>query len=363
MISAIIIKVMVMKKISIKKDNNILVSNNLVDFFDPKEIYIPLILDGTLNIKSKTVKKGDLLFKSLTNNAFSSISGTLKKIVTLNKQKYLVITNNFKEELNKRKVKYQKGEIKDLIVKYYPRFNLVKTTNVLYFKAFSDDVYNANNYFIFKNNLDEILEVLDILREVYKYEEVRILLKENDSDNINYFANILGSYPFINISLLPDVYPLYNDVILEDILKEKINSLTVNESLNLVQAIFYHQPLLDCYLTVSGEIENPVVVKVKKGTLLKEVLDKLNINNKEGYINNVLQKKRNVLDVVVDENVSSVLFFDELRDVKPCISCGKCLSVCPRGCEPIFKKRMDKCISCGLCEYVCPSNLSLRRDK
>ncbi len=346
----------------IKKDNNILVSNNLYDFFDPKEIYIPIFKDGVLNIKSKNVKKGDLLFKNLTNNAFSPISGTLKQIVTLDNQKYLIIENNYKEELNKKKIKYDKEEILNLINRFYPKFKLVKTTDILYFKAISDDIYNANNYFIFQKYQDELLDILDILRESYNYQEVKILLKENDSENINLFSNILGRYPFINILLLPDIYPISNDLVLEKYLKEKINTVTVVELLNLIQAIYYHQPLLECYITISGNILNPVVVKVKKGTRLKEVLNRLDIQKNEAYINNVLGKKQNIDNLILDENISSILFFDdENDDVKPCISCGKCLSVCPMGCEPIFKKKMDQCISCGLCEYICPSNLNLRR--
>lgn len=355
-----------MKKISLKKDDNILVSNHLIDFFDPREVYVPLIKEGVLNIKSKIVKKGEMIFKNINNNIFSPISGNLKEIVTIDNQKYLVIANNFKEELKrtyKKKLKYSKEEINNLINKFYPNFQLVKTSNVLYFKALSDDIYNANNYFIFKNYQDELLDLLDFLREVYEYQEVRILLKENDGESIKIFSNILGSYPFINITLLPDIYPITNDVILEEILQEKIDYLTVTQCLNLIEAIFYHQPLLDCYLTISGNLVEPVVVKIKKGTSLKEILNKLNIKEKEAYVNNILNHKKNIEHLIINEDISSILFFAEpVKDVRPCISCGKCLSVCPMGCEPIFNKKMDKCISCGLCEYICPSNLTLRKE-
>ena len=126
-----------MKKMSIKKDNNILVSNYLDDFFDPKEVYIPIINKASLNIKSNTVKKGELLFSNTQNKTFSPISGTLKNIVTLNNQKYLVIKNNFKEEQrkkNKKKLKYDKKEIIELINKYYPNFNIQKV--ILYILKF-----------------------------------------------------------------------------------------------------------------------------------------------------------------------------------------------------------------------------------
>lgn len=355
-----------MKKISIKKDNNILVSNYLDDFFDPKEVYIPIINKASLNIKSNTVKKGELLFSNTQNKTFSPISGTLKNIVTLNNQKYLVIKNNFKEEQrkkNKKKLKYDKKEIIDLINKYYPNFNIQKVSNTLYFKVLTDDIYNANNNFIFKKYLDEVLDILDIIREVYDFVEVAILLKENDAENINLFSNILGRYPFISITLLPDIYPIANNLLLEKHFNKKINIINVDEVLNILEAVFYHQPLLDCYVTISGNISNPVVVKVKKGTNLNEVLERLNIKESKAHINNVLNKSVNLANLILDENIKSILFFNEEEKEKPCISCGKCLKVCPMGCEPILNKKMDKCISCGLCEYVCPSFLKLRGDK
>ena len=353
-----------MKKMNIKKDDNILVSNHLVDFFNPKEVYVPLIFKASLNVKNKKVRKGDLLFFNDKQKIFSPISGELKNIEILGKQKYLVITNNFKEEQRKKinkKSSLKKEDILDLINKYYPTFNLVKNSNVLYFNALSDDIYNASNYFIFKEYQDELLEVLDFLREVFLYDEVKILLKENEPDSIKIFANILGRYPFISLELMPNFYPIANKVILERYFNSSLDMIDTYTLLNLVFAIIHREPLLDCYVTVSGIDVKPVVVKVKKGTRVIDVLQKLNIDKKEGRLNNVLNKLESLENLVVDENITSLLFFPLKPKSKACISCGKCLRVCPMGCEAILKKNMDKCISCGLCEYVCPSYLDLRR--
>ena len=355
-----------MKNISIKKDNNILVSNFLDDFFDPKEVYIPIINKASLNIKTNTVKKGELLFSNNNQKLFSPISGTLKNIVTLNNQKYLVIKNNFKEEQrkkNKKKLKYEKKEILELINKYYPEFNLEKIGDTLYFKALTDDIYNANNKFIFDKYLDDILDVLDILREIYGFVEVKILLKENDSESISLFSNILGRYPFISITLLPDIYPIADNLLLEKHFNTKMSIIAIDNALNILAALFYHQPFLDCYVTISGNISNREVIKVKKGTNLNEVLDRLKIKDKKAHINNILNGSIDIDNLIIDEKIKSVLFLNDEEKESPCISCGKCLKVCPMGCEPIFNKKMDRCISCGLCEYVCPSFIKLRRDK
>ena len=42
-----------------------------------------------------------------------------------------------------------------------------------------------------------------------------------------------------------------------------------------------------------------------------------------------------------------------------CISCGKCLSVCPQGCiesTPVFSIRQEHCLHCGNCMNTCPVN-------
>ncbi len=350
----------------IKKDNNILVSNFLDDFFDPKEVYIPIIDQASLNIKTKTVKKGELLFSNSNKKLFSPISGTLKNIVTINNQKYLIIKNNFKEEQrkkNKKKLKYEKEEILELINKYYPEFNLEKVSDILYFKVLNDDIYNANNKFIFAKYLDDILDVLDIIREMYGFIEVKILLKENDSESISLFSNILGRYPFISITLLPDIYPIAHNLLLEKHFNTKMSIVDVDNILNILYAIFYHQPFLECYITISGNILNREVIKVKKGTNLNEILKRLEITNKKAHINNILNRSIDINNLIIDEKIKSILFLEETEKERPCISCGKCLKVCPMGCEPILNKRMAKCISCGLCEYVCPSFLKLRRQE
>ncbi|HEY3325965.1 MAG TPA: electron transport complex subunit RsxC [Novimethylophilus sp.] len=86
------------------------------------------------------------------------------------------------------------------------------------------------------------------------------------------------------------------------------------------------------------------------------------------------------LDVPVTKAVSGILVFDrsamqkERGKVHPCIKCGECVNVCPKGLNPstlgmLAAKReyelmaeryhLDGCFECGCCSYVCPSNIPL----
>ena len=75
------------------------------------------------------------------------------------------------------------------------------------------------------------------------------------------------------------------------------------------------------------------------------------------------------MDLLVVQDASEVVFNQNL----PCMSCGKCVNVCPVDLDvnlitrysefSIFEQCLelgvDKCIECGLCAYVCPSGRSL----
>jgi len=86
------------------------------------------------------------------------------------------------------------------------------------------------------------------------------------------------------------------------------------------------------------------------------------------------------LDVPVTKAVSGILVFNrsamEARqgNVHPCIKCGECVNVCPKGLNPsmlgmLAARReydvmaesyyLEGCFECGCCSYVCPSHIPL----
>jgi electron transport complex protein RnfC len=86
------------------------------------------------------------------------------------------------------------------------------------------------------------------------------------------------------------------------------------------------------------------------------------------------------LDVSITKGTSGVLVLGPKEiatrtgRAHPCIKCGECVRVCPKGLNPsmlgmlaarrdyaamIEAYHLDECFECGCCSYVCPSNIPL----
>jgi electron transport complex protein RnfC len=74
---------------------------------------------------------------------------------------------------------------------------------------------------------------------------------------------------------------------------------------------------------------------------------------------------------VIKGTTGCTVLFGDRPEAGPCIRCGACLDVCPRGLNPSSlgvkvdadvidaSERPEFCIECGLCSYVCPENRHL----
>ena len=78
-------------------------------------------------------------------------------------------------------------------------------------------------------------------------------------------------------------------------------------------------------------------------------------------------------DLIITKDINAILVIENnFTRSLPCISCGKCLEVCPAGIYPAFIMKnisnikeleclkAGECIECGLCSYICPSKIEVR---
>ena len=362
-----------MKLISLKKDPNIQINKEIEYFLNPDFLYIP----GS-NIKvtqNEVVYKDMLVTKNYTSPVSGIAYGTKKCLFGDGWQKALVIENDFRE-LKKQNKRDHKTTIKNILdcLEENHDYELLekfrsqnKFTNII-ITAINDDVYIYNNIFILKENIAELLELFDELSLIYKSDFNYLVVKNVDTMLINECLNTIGTYPNIALTLVNDEYLLGRLEFLASKLQIKGNTLylTTTELLKLYNYL-HERDNTTLLLTVAGNaLAESKMIRVKKYTLLKDILDKYFavINNDYQVIINGLMQGYLVTDLnnfVVDDNVFAVNIMSDLPDQEPkCINCGKCIRICPRNVNPLTKKNIENCIHCGLCSYVCPGFVNLR---
>lgn len=167
---------------------------------------------------------------------------------------------------------------------------------------------------------------------------------------------------------------------------------------NVYNALFEEKPVTEKFITVSGDVEKPVTVKVPIGMKVSSILEKLGIEYEEKVIIDGGPAMGKIIskDDVITKTSGGILVFEKnhpvvskkmisieqiLRKARTCcIQCRYCTDQCPRyllghelephkimislafNFEERFLKSALICSECGVCElYSCPQGLSPRR--
>ncbi|PKP16340.1 MAG: electron transporter RnfC, partial [Bacteroidetes bacterium HGW-Bacteroidetes-22] len=156
----------------------------------------------------------------------------------------------------------------------------------------------------------------------------------------------------------------------------------VGTAFAVYEAVQKNKPLFERVVTVTGKnVKNPGNFMVRVGTSINELIEKAGgLPEDTGKIVSggpMMGKALNSVDVPVVKGTSGILLFKEkeARRVDPtnCIRCGKCITVCPMGLEPVLlaqyaelemwenveAERALDCIECGSCQYTCPAGRPL----
>lgn len=363
-----------MNLISLEKNPEIKVNQKLERFLNPDCIEIPF--ENMINIPKKYVYKDETIF----NNTKSTISGIIKgykKYCNKNKILHtLFIENDFREMAENKKAKPDKIDIKNLIKilkdnnelnLYHKLINNNSIKNIV-ISAINDEPYVYNNIIILKENIKEILELIDELGIYFKADNIYLIVKNNEANIINDCLNELGTYPNIKLTLVNDEYLIGRKEFIFEKLKLDSNSeyWLIEEIYNMTKYIFGKDNTTKI-ITISGDaIESGKVLEVKKYCLLDEIIKKyIKINEPHLIIVNGLMGGYEISDsaklIITDEIFSiNIMKKAKIKDSE-CIKCGKCISICPIKINPLEKSDYHKCIDCGLCSYICPANINLRK--
>lgn len=148
------------------------------------------------------------------------------------------------------------------------------------------------------------------------------------------------------------------------------------------EAVQKNKPLFERIVTVTGkQVVNPKNVLVRVGTPINELIEFCGgePDDTSKIVNGGPMMGRAMCNVnaATTKGTSGVLLFGAKEAVREkaeeCISCAKCVSVCPMGLEPYLlnkiskarlfdrleKEKITDCIECGCCQFICPSYLPL----
>lgn len=265
---------------------------------------------------------------------------------------------------------------------------------------------------VLENNALEILSTLDQISKILEVSDVYIGIKASYTSAVNAVKAQIASFPNIKICSLPEVYPAGDEVVLtyeatkrvvpagEIPLSVGVTVLNVETVYNVYRAINEDKPVTHKYVTVVGEVKNPITVLAPIGITVDKLIEAAGgvttddpayllggpMMGRLGTPADTITKTSNAI-LVLPKNAPlirrklSKASISLKRAMSSCCQCNYCTTLCPRNLlgHPIdpsafmlaasngdaknvkpFINTMY-CSGCGLCEsFSCVQGLSPR---
>lgn len=395
----------------------------------PTSVFIPVAQHigapaQALVKKGDQVKVGQLIAKSggfVSANIHSSVSGTVKKVdLSMDssgypKQGFYIdvagddweagidtspeLIENFEadskaiiEKINSAGVVGLGGATFPTHVKLMPPQGM--TAEMLLINGVECEPYLTADHRVMLEKGAELLVGIRLLMCALKVQKAHIGIENNKPDAIEHLKQLTATDQSIDVVPLKVKYPQGGE-------KQLIKAVTgrevppgalpiavgavvsnVGTALAVYEAVQKHKPLIERVVTITGKsLANPSNYLVRIGTPVQNLIDAAGgLPEDTGKIISggpMMGKAISTTDVPVTKGTSGVLIMPEKEakreQMKNCIRCTRCVTVCPMGLEPYFlmtvsdKQVWDKaeannimdCIECGSCSYTCPADRPL----
>lgn len=255
----------------------------------------------------------------------------------------------------------------------------------------------------------QLMESVSIIMKQTGAEKGFIALKGKYKSAVENISKILDEYSNISLFIMDNFYPAGDEQVLVYEVTGRIVPeggiplnvgtvvLNVETALNIYNAYFLEKNVTEKYVTITGEVKNPVTLKLPVGITVKEAInlaggstcnDYIVVNggpmmgkviNTDDYITKttkalIVLPREHSLVMDIDKDMSQML-----REARTsCMHCSLCTEVCPRNLighrlEPHKLIRMESyagtgsdskisetaflCCECRLCQYACVMNL------
>ena len=268
-----------------------------------------------------------------------------------------------------------------------------KTAEYLLINGVECEPYLTADHTLMMERTEEVFSGIQLLMKGLGVEKAIIGIENNKPDAIEKMTEITRGSS-VTVQGLKVKYPQGGEKqLVQALLNREVPSgglpidvgvvvFNVGTALAVYEAVMKNRPLINRVVTVTGKsLEKPSNFMVRIGTPVSSLVEKAGglpeATTKVINGGPMMGKALSTLDVPVVKGSSGILLIDEKearrKEVKPCIRCTKCVSVCPMGLEPYLlmtlsekslfdrmepEKVMD-CIECGCCSYTCPSSRPL----
>lgn len=265
---------------------------------------------------------------------------------------------------------------------------------------------------LLKVHAHEILKAFALLAETVQAKEAIIGIKEEYESTIEALEEYIGEFPMMRIHKLPGAYPMGDEVVLiyEATgrvvrpgglpIESGVAVFNVETVYNIYQAVWEGKPVTEKYVSVVGEVAQPITVRVPIGMRIREVVDMAGgITTKDpvyllggpmmGSFGKDYQPVTKTTNAIIVLPADHTLVYRKTnrfktavaRAASSCCQCQTCTDLCPRfalgypiqphlfmraaanqdfqDLEPFLDTMF--CSACGLCElFSCPQGLSPR---
>lgn len=257
---------------------------------------------------------------------------------------------------------------------------------------------------------EEIIQMLDEVRESFGAKEAVIGIKSEYVTTIKAVEEVLGDFPKVRICALKPAYPMGDEVVLIYEATGRViqpGGLPIDENVvvynvetmyNLYRAVHLDIPVTNKLVSIVGEIDHPLTVRVPLGTTVKETIalaGKVTVEDpayvmggpmmgRLGTENTVITKTTNAIIILPKDHhvvvrMDKNLEIEKKRASSSCCQCRTCTDMCSRHAlgHPIEPHKVMRavanhdtsdmsvfvntayCSGCGICEkYACPQGLS-----
>ena len=269
-----------------------------------------------------------------------------------------------------------------------------KKCKVLIINGVECEPYLTSDHRLMLEKGEEILTGVSILMKALKVEKAMIGIENNKPDAIAHLTKLASTFKGMTVHPLKVKYPQGAE-------KQLIKALTgrevpsgrlpldvgavvhnVGTAFAVYEAVQKNKPLFERVVTVTGKsLSKPGNYMVRTGTPLSRLIEAAGgLPGDTGKIINggpMMGKAVINTDVPVVKGMSGVILIpreESVRnEIKPCIRCAKCISVCPVSLEPYLlmtlsekglferaeKERITDCMECGCCSFTCPASRPL----